>query len=90
MAPYYSAVYSTMGVYDPYYYDAYETYYADIDLPTPEMLQHALPEGVVDPGGSVTGFIYFEDVSDDVPRVEFRGQLVDASTGTIPFAVEES
>jgi hypothetical protein len=29
-------------------------------LPTPEMLERALPEGVVEPGQSASGFVYFE------------------------------
>jgi hypothetical protein len=57
------------------------------------MIVKALPEGVLEPGGRVTGFVYFEEV-EDVPRVRFVAQLVNASTGarfgtlTIPFVVD--
>ena len=102
VAPYYGSVYTgltpyagTFG-YDPYYYDAYDTYWADVDieLPTDEMLNRALPEGVLESGGSVEGFVYFEKVTEDVPRVTFRADLVNANTGDVfgeirvPFTVE--
>ena len=102
VAPYYGSVYTgltpyagTFG-YDPYYYDTYNTYWADInvDLPTDAMLERALPEGVVESGGRVEGFVYFEKVTEDVPRVTFRADLVNADTGDVfgevrvPFTVE--
>lgn len=37
-------------------------------LPTPEMVQHALPEGVLEAGGHVTGWVYFEKVDAMVER----------------------
>ena len=102
VAPYYGSVYTGLDpyagtfAYDPYYYDTYGTSFADIeiDLPTDEMLQRALPEGVLESGGRVEGFVYFEKVTDDVPRVVFRADLVNAETGNVfgevrvPFTVE--
>lgn len=56
-----------------YDHDYYATYYPHWDfeerLPTPEMIVAALPEGVVEPGGYVSGWLYFDKVSDDEPRV---------------------
>lgn len=51
-------------------------------LPTAEMLSLALPEGVLRPGGEISGFLYFEDVAEDVRRVEFRAELDHARTGS--------
>lgn len=101
IAPYYSTIYPDMTVwaspfyYDPIYYDQYYTYWQTVDLPTPHMLAVALPDGVIQEGGSVSGFIYFERVSDKVPSVRFEYQLTDAASGkmfgtiNIPFVVKE-
>lgn len=100
VAPYYSRWYPYLTpydafYYDPFYYDRYSTVWIETQLPTPEMLAWALPEGVVLPGGSVTGYLYFEDVDDDWPQVTFTGDLVDADSGetigdvSIPFTVED-
>ena len=102
VAPYYGSVYTGLTpytgtfAYDPYYYDTYNTYWADFDieLPTDEMLDRAMPEGVLESGGTVEGFVYFEKVTEDVPRVTFRADLVNADTGDVfgetrvPFVVE--
>lgn len=81
--------------YDPFYYDTYHGYWAEFDLPTQEMIQRALPEGVLEPGGYVQGWLYFEKVSDDASsRAVFRADLVDQASGRtfgevrIPFLVE--
>lgn len=101
VAPHYGSVYPTLSPYarpfsyDPYYYDRYHTVYRDIGLPTREMVAEVLPEGVIDPGGRVSGFLYFERVDPEAPRVWFRADLVDAGTGnafgevSIPFTVGE-
>ena len=100
VAPYYASVYPTLTpysspfYYDRPYYDRYYTVYRDIELPTREMVEQVLPEGVIDPGGRVSGFLYFERVDPDAPRVRFRADLTDADTGnsfgeiSIPFTVE--
>jgi hypothetical protein len=101
VAPYYGSVYPTLTPYtstfgyDPVYYDRYATVYRDIELPTEEMVEDVLPEGVLDPGGRISGFLYFEKVSASAPRVRFRGDLVSATSGevfgevSIPFVVED-
>ena len=81
-------------MYDPYYYDHYHDYWVDYDLPTRNMLRSALPEGVIDPGGRIEGFLYFERVDDEHAQVRFRSDVVNAETGdmmgevSIPFVVE--
>ncbi|QDG49522.1 hypothetical protein FIV42_01850 [Persicimonas caeni] len=80
------------------YYSRYYPLYAEYQLPTGEMLVRALPEGVIDPGGRITGFVYFEDLESIEPtpdRVTFRYVLVDAEANRrfgvveIPFDVVE-
>lgn len=99
VAPFYAGVYPGVPAYaDPFYWDlgyynAYETYWKRVDLPTPEMLNKALPEGVIQPGGSISGFLYFEKVDPNEPMVKFRADLVNARTNqafgqvSIPFEV---
>jgi hypothetical protein len=77
--------------YDPWYYDRHYPAFRRVLLPTTDMVQMALPEGVLEPGGRVTGFLYFEGVPSRVPRIVFTAALVDARTSaavgtvTIPF-----
>jgi len=100
VAPYYSHYYPFLRPYggyfpfDRYYYDAYYPQFVRIRLPTADMIQKALPEGVLEPGGRITGYVYFENVDGDVPQVDFTAELHDAATGRpfgvvrIPFLVE--
>lgn len=74
LAPYYRDLlgdevdYWTGGFhFDPYYYDEYLRWRAD--LPTESMVERALPEGVIQPGGWVAGFLYFEGVEDEAAEV---------------------
>ena len=96
LSPYYPGVPTFADpsfAYDPLYYDTYYPQFRDIDLPTEDMLQRALPEGVLDPQGRTAGFLYFENVGaeGDVNRVSFQAELINARTGeqfgtiTIPF-----
>jgi hypothetical protein len=87
VAPYYSRIYPGIPVYprryylyDPFYYNYY---YADLRSairPTVEMLSLALPEGIIDSGGSVTGFLYFQRVRPGTETVTLRGTLVSLGT----------
>lgn len=75
---------------DPLYYDTYYSKWP-VQLPTADMVASALPEGVIQPNGSISGFVYFQDVPEGVERVDLRLDLVDANTGerfgqiSIPF-----
>jgi hypothetical protein len=57
------------------------------------MVRQALPQGTLEPGGTVTGFLYFQDVSEREGSVTLQARLVDARTGeqfgtlSIPFGV---
>ncbi|NUP12056.1 MAG: hypothetical protein HOW73_38920 [Polyangiaceae bacterium] len=80
---------------DPSYYDIHYPYWerVSVPMPTKEMLDWALPEGVLQPGGNLTGFLYFEHVPEKVEKVELAVAVVDAKTGerkgtvAIPFDV---
>ncbi len=89
VSPYYRHFYPSLTpfpgrfYYDPFYYDTYFTVWRDVDLPTDEMLERALPEGVVQPAGRVSGLIYFQPVDRRADTVEFRFDLVDSSDGDV-------
>lgn len=100
VAPHLSRYYPWARVYDghfPYdgaYHRRYHPSYIRIDLPTGDMVQKALPEGVLSPGGRITGYLYFENVEEDDRRVDLRMPLIDAVSGqsfgmvSIPFVVD--
>lgn len=78
-----------------WYWDVrYPTLYATwpAPLPTHEMLEYALPEGVLQPGGTVSGFLYFQRV-DREASVTLEVNLLDAETSQplgvarLPFLV---
>ena len=101
VAPYYSTIYPTIppyeGVYyyDPGYYVGYDRYWVETELPTEEMLVHALPEGSLLENGDISGFLYFERIPPTLNWVRFRMDLVDVEEGkqigeiSIPFEVED-
>lgn len=101
VAPYYSPYYPGLSTwphafaYDDLYYDTYYGRWVQLQLPTPDMIANAMPEGVLEPGGQLGGWIYFEQVEDrGEPVVELRYEVSNAETGEsmgtimIPFAVD--
>jgi hypothetical protein len=65
--------------HDPRYYEtSYDTLTAIIE-PTADMARKALPEGVLEPGGRITGFLYFPDCN-DCTRATLVADLVDADS----------
>jgi hypothetical protein len=62
-------------------------------LPTADMLNNALPEGTLEPGGRLQGFLYFQGVGQREDAVTLQMKLVDVETGEsfgaldIPFQV---
>lgn len=81
--------------YDPLYYKRYYPRWR-IDLPTHEMIEMAIPEGVIEPEGQISGFLYFPDLdaASKGDRLTFTANLVDARTDQpfgevgIPFVFE--
>jgi hypothetical protein len=62
--------------------DYYATHYRTLTglvQPTPDMLRNALPEGVLEPGGRITGFLYFQDHGNS-QRATFQANLLDAAS----------
>ncbi len=105
VSPYYATTYPSVPAYSaldaryPYnggYYERYYPYWGTLQVPMPtrEMVRKALPEGVLDAGGTVEGYLYFEKIPADIDEVQFRAQLVDARTDEvfgnidIPFLVK--
>ena len=100
VAPHYSYLYPGLSpwtgpfAYDPFYYDNFYARWPE-KLPTQDMLSEALPEGVVQDGGSVSGFVYFQSVTNRESAVQFDMNLVDASDGqtfgvlAIPFQTKQ-
>lgn len=78
---------------DPVYYRQYAALWP-FRLPTEEMFRNALPEGVVQDGGRLSGFLYFQKPGKEVSRVSLTADLVDAKSGetlgmvSIPFLVK--
>jgi hypothetical protein len=102
VAPHYRPYYRPhvgFTFYDPwpYGYVYYDRYYDrwEPQLPTRDMLRHALPEGVVEAGGGVAGYLYFQRAY-EAGSVRFEVQLVDAESEEqfgniqIPFVVADN
>jgi hypothetical protein len=54
-------------------------------LPTQDIREHALPEGVLEHHGTITGYLYFPDVTSHETRVSFEAHMLAAPRGE-PFA----
>lgn len=85
VAPYYSPYFVGMRPWgDPWAFDGY--YYHShfplwrVDLPTRDMREMAVPEGVIEPSGSISGFIYFPKLTEGARRFTFVARLVDGRT----------
>lgn len=85
VAPYQAAYFGYFApwpypfAFDQFYWGQY--YYSWVEpLPTKEMMNDALPEGVLKPGGSIGGFVYFQNVAPREGRLTFVANLVDAET----------
>jgi hypothetical protein len=64
------------------------------DLPTPEVQRMGLPEGVLEDGGQITGFLFFENATGRESKLLFKANLEADQGGrtvtaiSIPFRVE--
>lgn len=61
-----------------WYNSAYQ--YWSRELPTADMLRKAIPEGVLNPGGEVSGYLYFQLVPSDANMLDLQSKLFDATT----------
>jgi hypothetical protein len=69
--------------YDATYYSPYLTEYHQVHLPTTDMIQRALPEGVLSAGGRVSGFVYFQKLDRDAGRLTLAIDVVNAQSGSV-------
>jgi hypothetical protein len=101
VAPHHVQHFPTLGPW-PSRFDFDEGFYRhqyglwEPHLPTRQMLEVAIPEGVIDDGGQVSGFLYFQELDPDMARVTFTMELINANTGEsfgvirIPFILSEA
>lgn len=108
VAPYFARLYPGVPVYtrsylfyDPGYYAFWYADFARAVRPSVEVLALALPEGVIEPDGQVSGFLYFRTIDPDAGAVTFRASIVAVHDGTaaiggtvlgeavMPFVVEK-
>ena len=90
-APYryrFSPTYARYGyaggfAYDPQFYQPYVTVYTDVALPTPEMLQRALNEGPIEPGGAAGGFVYFKKIRRGEQILTLHVDIIDQASGNV-------
>jgi hypothetical protein len=99
VAPHLRAYYPRLSPFaDPFaldraFWTRHHTAWRDIQLPTADMVQMALPEGVLEPGGVVSGFVYFERLTEQPTEVTLDYRLTtpagnDVGSVRIPFSVE--
>lgn len=98
--PYYNPYFASVGPWtyrrwDPLYYHRYYPRWS-VDLPTQDMIELAIPEGVIQPQGQVSGFLYFPelDAAEQGDHITLTANLVDAQQNdpfgriTIPFVMD--
>jgi len=86
VAPPVGPLYPGMGVWiGPFVFDSgyYSTNFGawPAELPTQDVVSRGIPEGVIRPGGRISGFLYFNGLPADADTVAFRFELLDAETG---------
>jgi hypothetical protein len=47
------------------------------------MLAKGIPEGVLEPKGHISGFLYFDKLPENLERVTFEADLVNSQTGDL-------
>ena len=73
--------------FDPIFYERTYPYWTNTGLPTEDMLEAALPEGVLYQGGMVSGFTYFAPIPPETGELRLHMDLVDASSGFVFGAI---
>ncbi len=93
LAPYLRPYYPGWRLYDGFpgwdegYWGTYYPEFVNINLPTPDMLAAALPEGVLQQGGTMTGFLYFQHLPASASEVLLR-QRLETPTGQVFGQIE--
>jgi hypothetical protein len=93
-APYYPDYPYTGAFGSPWYGNRTGVIWERVELPTPQMVARGIPEGVIDPGGHVDGFVYFQKVPPQAGPARFVAQIVTEKGAVIgkadvPFLVGE-
>jgi hypothetical protein len=86
VAPYLASFYPWLPVWNgplPYGPSIYSVAWR-AGLPTDSMLERALPEGVLENGGSVSGFLYFQKVDSRESRATFHAGLQEPTAALQP------
>ncbi len=73
--------------FDLGYYSTYYPFWRE-RMPTRDMRAQAIPEGVLNPGGRLSGFLYFQKVDKKAGPVSLSFDLVNADNGTALGKVE--
>lgn len=88
VAPYFARLYPGVPVYasayvfyDPGYYAFWYMDFTRAIRPSMEVLSLALPEGVLEPDGRVSGFLYFRTLDPNAGAATFRATLVAVRDG---------
>lgn len=63
--------------YDPFFYRSQFVQWP-VQLPTGDMLSKAIPEGVIQPGGHLLGFLYFKAIPEGTRELKFHFDVVNA------------
>lgn len=85
VAPFYGRYYPGVPVwgspwrYNRYYYRRVWTEWP-VQLPTRDMRDEAIPAGVLQPGGRVSGFLYFPKLPRETTTVTFKQSIIDSDT----------
>jgi hypothetical protein len=94
VAPAYAPIYPTLTpwgsgfAWDPWYYRNYSSYWVNVPLPSPDMLAAALPEGVLQPGGRLDGWLYFPGIPRSADTVTFHAAITNPLTGIVSHDLE--
>jgi hypothetical protein len=92
-SPFYPSIAPWGGGWD---WGPYGDGFAEVSEPLPshDMLSKALPEGVLQPGGTVSGYLYFQHVGPDIGSLQFQAVLISPNTEQrvaflrLPFVVK--
>ncbi len=65
------------------YYELHYTYWHALEGPTPDMIERAIPEGVLEPGGRLDGYLFFERADLLAGRLDLVVHLMNPDTQAI-------
>lgn len=81
--------YDYWGYWGPYWYGGwyhpwhYSGWYWTYVGPSTDILRRAISEGVLKPGESMRGYVFFPEIDEDETPVAFRMRFIDADSGEV-------